>query len=186
MITEQLNLGRAQAIKGWMTDQELAFLAKQAQKSKVIIEVGCFLGRSTRALADNTDGVIYAVDPWRGAVYNDDGTVAFMSNDDDFNQFYCNLYRYVESEKVIICRSLFEEWQGINHPSVFNCDFLFLDGDHRYDSVIRDIELALKFNPKVLAGHDYGCVYWPGVQKAVNEKFPSVGVEDTIWWTQLR
>jgi hypothetical protein len=50
-----------------MSIGELRFLAEHANKSKVIIEAGSYLGRSTRALADNTTwSCIHAVDPWDG------------------------------------------------------------------------------------------------------------------------
>ena len=54
-------------------------------------------------------------------------------------------------------------------------DFVFLDADHAYESVSRDIDA---WRPKVkrgglLAGHDY--IHWPsppfGVVRAVNERF---------------
>jgi predicted alpha/beta hydrolase family esterase len=49
-------------------------------------------------------------------------------------------------------------------------DFVFIDADHKYESVKADIAAWL---PKVrpgghIAGHDYHSD-WPGVQKAVDE-----------------
>ncbi len=55
----------AMSIFGWMSEDELVWLAEQAGKSKRILEVGSHLGRSTSALAINTRGVVYAVDLWR-------------------------------------------------------------------------------------------------------------------------
>jgi predicted O-methyltransferase YrrM len=51
-------------------------------------------------------------------------------------------------------------------------DMLFIDGDHEYESVKRDIELWAPFvaSGGLLCGHDYFDA--PGVQQAVREMLP--------------
>jgi Predicted O-methyltransferase len=181
-------LDKARLINGWMTDREMTFLAERARESKVVIEVGSYLGRSTRAMADNSkkDTKIYCVDPWKGSVVNDDGIVAFDVDSSTRAGFYNNLAGYVNAGRVIMCEYRFSEWPGILTPKQYDCDFLFIDGDHRYPNVIEDINIALTFQPRILAGHDYSCQYWPGVKKAVDELFGGKAqIEDTIWWIQL-
>ncbi len=69
-------------------------------------------------------------------------------------------------------------------------DFVFLDGNHLYKSVIADIEHWL---PKIkiggiLSGHDFWnkehYLYQEGVNKAVTEKFKNdfVTTEDGCWY----
>ena len=45
---------------------------------------------------------------------------------------------------------------------------IFIDADHDYESVRKDIEFARKVQTNIICGHDYN---WPGVQQAVNENF---------------
>ena len=59
-----MNIAKAETIDGWMTSIELAWLAEQARASDYILEFGCYQGRSTRSLADNTPGIVLAVDRW--------------------------------------------------------------------------------------------------------------------------
>lgn len=67
-------------------------------------------------------------------------------------------------------------------------DFVFIDADHRYEAVKRDIELWL---PKVrpgglICGHDF-CTGWPGVVRAVREAFVGghYDKDSTIWFVQV-
>ena len=59
-------------------------------------------------------------------------------------------------------------------------DFIYIDANHEYDEVKKDIELYL---PKlasngIIGGHDYHEV-WPDVVDAVNE---TVGEPTQIYW----
>jgi hypothetical protein len=62
-------------------------------------------------------------------------------------------------------------------------DFVYIDADHTYEMVKRDIELWLPLIKKsgLIGGHDYGfpdeAVRWGGVQKAVDEIFASDSIK---------
>lgn len=180
-----INIENAQKIDGWMYDNELKFLAECAFQSKVIIEIGCYKGRSTRAMADNTDGIIYAIDAWKSPYYNNDGSVQEGIDYNVFPEFCKNLSPYIAENKVrpIMCYSKEVYWlsKGI-------ADFVFIDGDHRYEFVSNDIQLAknwIKSNG-IIAGHDYFWPSWPGVKKAVDENFPiNVNFVEQIWWVNV-
>jgi len=70
-------------------------------------------------------------------------------------------------------------------------DFVFIDGNHSYDSVKNDI---LAYVPKIkiggiLSGHDYirfknEPEHRYDVKKAVDELFPNRSIEGTIWWVK--
>jgi hypothetical protein len=62
-----VNIENALKITGWMEDHSLVWLAEQAAIHNSIVEVGCWRGKSTTCLADNTSGIVYAVDHWKGS-----------------------------------------------------------------------------------------------------------------------
>ena len=171
-----VNIEKAKQIDGWMSDSELHWLASMAQKSKVIIEVGCYHGRSTRALADNTSGIVHAVDPWDGIYHKDDNSVHFVLTDGDYDIF---LYNTRNLSNIIIHRGTLSDLIDTD----IKADFIFIDGDHRYEGVKSDILNARKLLVKdgILAGHDYIYNEWPGVRKAVDELIPKIQVLDSIW-----
>ena len=58
-------------------------------------------------------------------------------------------------------------------------DFIYIDGEHDYESVKKDIELYL---PKlkdsgIIGGHDFS-TQWPGVRRAVNE---TLGIPNHVY-----
>lgn len=176
-----MELQTASNIHGWMSANELKFLATQAQKAKVIFEYGCYKGRSTRALADNTTGIVYAVDPWDGFYPSNDGTKHCIDTN-VYPEFEHNLQDHIKSGRVIPIK----EFSWAFKP-LFRADFIFIDGDHRFESVMDDIKHALKYiNPGgIIAGHDYGDKEWYGVKQAVDLIFPKIEQIDTIWSVQV-
>lgn len=178
----ELALHRAKGIAGWMSDAELLFLAQLAKESHVIIEVGCFLGKSTRALGDNTPGIVYAVDPWD---YVDSSFIVndklFTVSDVDFGYFLRNLNDLIVIDKVRPVRADWRKWE----PKVV-ADLIFIDGNHDYPFVLKDIQKAKLHvgNDSIIAGHDY---YLESVRTAVHDCFKNkqINVVDTIWSVEV-
>lgn len=176
-----MNIERALTIDGWMSEEELIFLAQQAEIARLIVEFGCYKGRSTRALADNTSGIVIAVDPWDGVYYANNNSVHGIKTD-VFDEFKANLLDQIHIDRVVPYRMYSQDFYTAASPG-----FVFIDGDHRYETVKHDIELAFKImrNGGILAGHDYTHTDWPGVKQAVDEIFPKVNVIDSIWWIHV-
>lgn len=182
-----MNVASASGIQGWMSLGELRFLAKHASESKLIVEAGCFKGRSTRAMADNTNGVIHAIDPWDGRYEglghprDDAHRILQLDPDGVRKDFYNNLLDYIASGKVIPHTGYF------HHFWVKSPNMIFIDANHDYVTIHRDIchALFLLQEGGFLCGHDYRGE-WPDVIRAVDEIFGlGIDVEESIWWIKL-
>ena len=172
-----IDISRALATPGWMRPEELTWLAEQAQTHFRIIEIGSHLGRSTRALAENTRGVVFAVDDWRGHSEFIGNLPAVVL----FGAFCENVLDLINSRAVHIVKddhaNLLEQF---NTPH--RADMTFIDGEHKYESVSRDIRncLILLAKGALICGHDYD---WHDVQVAVDELVPKRQlVEGTSLW----
>ena len=175
-----VDISSALATPGWMRPEELTWLAERAQVREVIVEMGSHLGRSTRALADNIvpTGLVFAVDDWRGQS-------EFIGNIPDvvmFGLFCENVLDLINAGIVQIVKvdhaKLLEEISVSQSP-----DMVFIDGDHAYESVSRDIKnwLSLMAKGSLLCGHDYD---WDTVRQAVDELVPKRQLVDgtSLWW----
>lgn len=178
-----VDISKALSISGWMSEGELLWLAEQASKCKYIIEYGSLQGRSTRALADNLQngGCIWAVDPWNGDYYIDyTGDTLNQVNTYVMPVFKENLRDHIKSGRVVPSRGFSFSFLP-PHP----VDMVFIDGDHRPETVIRDIQQALVSlrDGGIISGHDYGHPMWPGVKEVVDYTFGNVNTCESIWWT---
>lgn len=183
MVTaSQIDISRALVTPGWMSERELIWLATKARDCKIIVEFGSYLGRSTRAMADNCEGIVYAVDPWSGKYQTDDGAELMDVNTYVMPFFLNNLEDHVESGKVVPKRGY-----SYNFKLEVAADMIFIDGDHRYETVVKDIHKAIELlgNRGLICGHDYNHPIWPGVKKAVDQLLGKVEVEDTIWFRKF-
>lgn len=176
-----VDISKALTIGGWMSERELLWLAYVAKKYSYIVEFGSLHGRSTRALADNLNmngGKIWAVDPWKGDYYTENGSELPFST--YVYPYFCkNLADHIISGKVVPVREF-----SYRFSLPCKVDMVFIDGDHRYETVKKDIKKAqeLVINGGMIAGHDYGHPEWSGVKQAVDELLGKVEIENTIWF----
>jgi SAM-dependent methyltransferase len=183
-----MNLDAARACDGWMADDELIWLAEHAQSCQTIIEVGCWKGRSTLALSDNTPGIVWAVDHWQGTP--GDAHLAEVERLGGphglYRTFLANMDGRIETEKVRPMRVASDV--AASYFQSHSADLVFIDAGHVYADVKRDIETyrPLVKPGGILCGHDYACPSHIGVTHAVDELFPNVNRAGlSIWWVRL-
>src|SRR5579864_9220071 len=87
-----VNLDAARAVAtGYMSEDEISWLAEQASSHSRIVEIGSWTGRSTLALAQNTQGTVWAIDNWLGSAGDLDDIIHARGIDWAFDEFRRNL-----------------------------------------------------------------------------------------------
>lgn len=172
---------KALEIPGWMSEVDLLWLAEQARTRDIVVEIGSYQGRSTRALAENVKVCVFAVDDWNGLRTIDEVWWEAQTPQDErktlYERFIANTHDLIDKGKLIPVRA--------NHASVPDlplADMVFIDGSHDYDSVKRDIEIWLpRLKAKgVLCGHDSN---QPELMRAVHEVLGPIKTDsDLIWY----
>src|ERR1700756_2143001 len=110
-----------------------------------------------------------------------------MEEDPDPNRYeaVCAALKRFEIERYVRLIPK-DSLEAATHIPDGTLDFVFLDGNHEYANVKREIETYLpKLKPGgLMGGHDY--YDQPGVRRAVNEKFTEVEGRggSSIWLTQ--
>jgi predicted O-methyltransferase YrrM len=165
---------------GMMSDSELAFLRAivlSLPEGAQVVELGSWKGLgSTLAFCQaltEIGGHLTAVDTFRGDEHI--GEVDIQS------EFRNNTAQFKDVIDIVVGDTVGAATQF--RDATFDC--IFIDATHTYAAARTDIEA---WAPKVasgglMCGHDYGHY---GLTLAVNERFGSVGVFETIWYTRSR
>jgi hypothetical protein len=171
---------RAQRIDGFISDDELRWLAEEANKHTTIIEVGSWHGRSSRSIADNMpkSGTLYCVDHWLGSEAERETchrSAKLQDGDDAFIKFSANLFDHIQNGKVIPLRMRSKHAAELLYTRGVTAEMVFIDAGHTYEEVKDDISvwLPLVMDGGTICGHDY-CHennMWPEVRQAVDEIF---------------
>lgn len=193
-MTKTEILKAASGITGWMGEMELAWLIEQASTRRRVIEIGSWKGRSMKALALSVLEIAYAVDHWmegsppdepRRMVDHDYREVVARGSGTIKAEFLSNLSQEIADGKCVptglsSAQSIPKLKELLAGRKV---DMIFIDGDHEYAEVKRDIELyrPLLEEGGLLCGHDYP---WPGVWKAAKDLVPKHRFlhDTTIWY----
>ncbi len=134
------------------------------------IEIGVLEGDTTKyLLANNPHLVMYVIDPFPKR-----------------KELITNIDEFQDRVKIIELKS--DEAVRLFDKREF--DFVWIDGDHSYEQVKRDIENYLPLVKKggIIGGHDYDSPAFPGVKKAVDEYFDNSKIEkviDYVWWVNV-
>ena len=170
-----MNISNALKIDGWMETPELVWLAEQAASRRIIVEIGSFLGRSTRALADNTEGLVIACDDFHGP-----REIELAGRATIYERFLANVAGITN---VAVIKA---DHRDLPEPE-FSPDMVFIDGGHEYENVKADIQYWLPRIAKggLISGHDFH--FFEGVRRAVAELLPGalVAPNTSIWFKQL-
>lgn len=143
---------RADQIKGWMTREELRWLARTAAGHQRILEIGTYMGRSTVAMALTTPGTVTTLDIWRGEIGTPEHNghalnVAAVDNIRDAG---------VEGKVDMLTMSsagYLTRWRA---EGLEPHDLIFIDGNHDEWEVAFDVLASIEMLAPggVLAGHD--------------------------------
>lgn len=137
-------------------------IAKGLKDNSVIVEIGAFKGKSTCFIAEGIGSKniqFFTIDTWRNDTMQE-------GRQDVYPDFLKNIEPYKDKIKPLRGYSydVRKEW-----PQERKIDFLWIDGDHSYEGVKRDIQdwLPLVKKNSFVCFHDYRD--FPGVKKAVDE-----------------
>lgn len=156
----------------WYPHQQAAYLgwlAQQVPSEGAYIEIGCWEGRSTIAIAQTIAPTpLIAVDHWQGNV--EEGVSRDLAAERDVYATFARNLELLTSGNVQVHRMDWREWMATWEGPIA---FMHIDASHDYDSVADCIRAVLPYVVKggILCGDDY---HWDGVYRAVHDLLGTV------------
>jgi len=162
---------------------------------ETFVEVGVWKGHSVCYLGDKLrykDVNLYAIDLFDETYQYEDNPHKQKLKPHLHNIFKENVKNSNLTNKIKDIKSC--SWEAANKFEGQSVDFLFLDADHSYESVLKDIVAwmpKMKIPPNhstypgsIISGHDYYNA--DGVRQAVDKSFGSrVKHMGTVWYVEL-
>ena len=144
-----------------------------------VVEVGCWEGRSTIALANACKPeIVYAVDTWEGSPGEISADLA--AERDVYARFRAN----VGADTTGNVMPFRMDWRSFFRDHARPIRFLHIDAEHTYCEVSDNIAAALPHlvPGAVICGDD---AHHPPVREAVLDHFPNAYLLASLWWMQL-
>jgi predicted O-methyltransferase YrrM len=176
--SDKLLLEKNRASCSWLATYGIISHLAQSISAKKIIEIGVAYGYHADFICTTLPETTYVgVDPYKANydlndIFCDDVKKLFRENDSQ--RAMDRLYSAVRDNlktfngRATIKRGL--SWEIANQIDDGSVDLVYIDGDHTYEAVLRDLNAWVPKIKKggIVCGDDIG---WPDVKKAVDEFF---------------
>ena len=170
---------------GWYSNAKPMEKLIKDHDVKVVIEVGSWLGRSTRHIAKKLpkQGKVYAVDHWLGSVEHQPGGEHWHECLPQlYEQFLSNVIHKKLTHKIIPVRMASVDAE--KYLSQVAVDLIYIDAGHETETVYQDLTIWFPHvqGHGILCGDDWG---WGTVRKAVEkfaeEKHLTIDIDENFW-----
>ncbi len=159
-------------IEGWFGDIAKRRLEEliRAHDVRTVLEIGSYHGLSTAWFAERVERVT-CVDIWT------------WYGEDIWDKFELNMRACGAWDKIVPVRGESHKVRDLVRTRCGAHDLVYIDADHHYEAVSRDIFDYEALAEKVLCGDDYSRAHpWYGVIEAVDWLLPDRQVEAPFWW----
>lgn len=169
---------------GWFgLENEELLKAALGPHTKVVLELGSWLGKSTRFIAQAApNAALIALDHWLGSAEHKINPTLRPMLPILHETFLKNCWAL--RDRLIPLRANTVPGMKLVHGHGILPDLVYVDAAHDYQSVRADIMTALELFPDaLLCGDDF---QWPGVAQAVRERVSEGAmtalVKGNAWW----
>jgi hypothetical protein len=171
---------------GWLTPETAAALKQFfTQNTRIVVELGAWLGRSTRFIAESApNSVVISVDHWEGSEEHHHDPVTRAMLPSLYDTFLSSCWEH--RGKIVPVRLRTIEGLNLIAEVGIQPDLIYIDASHAYEDVRQDLLTAKRLFPtSVIVGDDW---YNTEVSRAVRQVVllggmeRQFGVNGNAWW----
>lgn len=140
---------------GWYPKWNEELLTPQVTDKKLVVELGSWLGKSTRVWLNNSQANVICIDTWQGSIEHTekrkDVVGKLPSLKDTFLNNQEEWAERVFPVQMNTVRGMAEVYKYQLYP-----DFIYIDASHQYEDVYTDLSLAYNYFPNAfICGDDW-------------------------------
>lgn len=142
-----------------MFGNEIPFAKVLNKNMKLIVELGSWLGASTRFILDTaSNATVIAVDHWLGSAEHAQIPIYQSRLDHLYETFLVNCWKY--KDRLIPLRNNTIDGLREIYNAGLNPDLVYVDASHDYESVLQDLETIYRYFPStMITGDDWNWNY---------------------------
>jgi hypothetical protein len=121
---------------------------------KTIIELGSWLGSSTRWFCENTQAKVIAIDHWKGSIEHLERSDVKGKLPTLYETFIVNCWEY--RDRILPVKT--DTITGLMwcKDMGFSPEMIFIDASHEYQDVLKDLETSFRLFPSaIIVGDDW-------------------------------
>lgn len=144
---------------GWFCGENRAVLQRLAPGARIVLELGAWLGMSTRFIVDHTRGIVITIDHWRGSSeHQNRPELATL-----WETFCRNAWDRHRDRLIPMRTTTLEGMRELADLKV-SPDLVYVDASHETPLVIQDLTTAMELFPGAhIVGDDWT---WDSVRAA--------------------
>jgi hypothetical protein len=141
---------------GWYPKWNEELLTPQVKDKKLVVELGSWLGKSTRVWLNNSQANVICIDTWQGSIEHAKDRKDVIGKLPTLKDTFLNNQRQW-ADRVFPVQMNTVQGMGEVFKYDLNPDFIYIDASHQYEDVYTDLSLAYNYFPTAfICGDDWG------------------------------
>lgn len=180
---------------GFFPPEKGAFFT-EIKPMALIVELGSWLGTSTRWWLTHSSANVICVDTWRGSIEHQDTT---RIDYEEIRSILVNMHdtfivnQWAWRDRLAVLRMPSLDGLKVLHECEISPDFIFIDASHQFQDVYKDFQFSNRYFPDAMYGGDdwnwinksqgHRLTVQEAVRKFADENFISVITNGNCWKT---
>jgi len=140
---------------GWFTEWNEKLLLPQVKDKKLVLELGSWLGKSTRKWLTNSEANVICIDTWQGSLEHNEKRLDVKDKLQTLKDTFLNNQSEWKN-RVYPVQATTVNGLAIVREYQVSPDFIYIDADHSYESVFIDLTMSYSFFPNAfICGDDW-------------------------------
>jgi hypothetical protein len=141
---------------GWFPKWNEELLVPNVTDKKLVVELGSWLGKSTRKWLTNSNANVICIDTWQGSVEHTERRKDVIGKLPTLKDTFLNNQEEWRERVFPVQMNTVQGMAELYKYQIYP-DFIYIDASHQYEDVYTDLAMAYNYFPNAfICGDDWG------------------------------